>query len=110
MPLGIAVMPDYEEEYVLVRDTRGIQMVDIQLNKAHQLCLSALPSLENELRPDFLLRNMLHVFKDEDTWKYTIVTAYQDDAETDINLCAYTLPSEFIHGLKLFAVNKDRLN
>ena len=102
------MLPHYESTFALVRNTRGIQMIDMTLHKSHQLCLSDLPGLEYEDHE--MMRNMLYVFLDLETWKYTFATICQEDADKEIGLCGYTAPTEFIHGLKLFEVNKDKLN
>ena len=75
--VGIYMMPLFDTDFALVRNTRGIQIIDIKDYKAHQLCMSTLPSLElDEIET---MTNMLHLYLDEDTWQYTISTIYQWD-------------------------------
>ena len=56
----------------------------------------------------------MKIFFDASNWQYTIATIYKEknkDIETDEviwgdpQLCGYTFPTEFTHGLKLFFSN-----
>ena len=75
--LGMQMMPCYENMFVLVRDTRGIQMLDLVTLKSHQLFLTEIPIEFSDVR-------FLQVLFSEETQRYTFITLHKDrDHEAD---------------------------
>ena len=75
--LGMQMMPCYENIFVLVRDTRGIQMLDLVTQKSHQLFLTEIPIEFSDVR-------FLQVLFSEETQRYTFITLHKDrDHEAD---------------------------
>ena len=73
------MLPNYEKQFVMVRDTRGVQLVDVVSLKSHQICLSECPINVSNLR-------FFHIYFDITTWQYTIATIYKEknkEKETD---------------------------
>jgi hypothetical protein len=68
--LGIQMMPQYELQYALVRDTRGLQLLNLITMTAHQLFLSPCETHLPDLR-------FLQVLYDEETQRYSVVTIHK---------------------------------
>ena len=73
---GITLMPGYQAivldfQVFLVRDSHGIQMVDLTSCQSSQLFLSSLPNKSNE---NFDARNFLHISYNKNQMEYTILT------------------------------------
>ena len=101
--LGMQMMPGYETSFALVRDTRGIQLLDLKTLKSNQLFLS-------ECNASFLDTRMLQILFDPKSQKYTVVTYHdekvlEESGESILKveepqLRIFTMPYEFTLGLK----------
>ena len=96
--MGIQMMPGYESHYAFVRDTRGIQLLDLVTLKSHQIFLGECSTKFSDLR-------FLQVLYSDETESYTFVTMHKDkvldiDNQKEVvpvkkQLCIYTLPTSF---------------
>ena len=68
--LGIQMMPQYEVQFALVRDTRGLQLLNLITMTAHQLFLSPCETHLPDLR-------FLQVLFDEQLQRYSVVTIHK---------------------------------
>ena len=104
------MMPCYENSFALVRDTRGIQLIDLKTLKSNQLFLS-------ECNASYLDTRLFQVLFDSETQKYTVV-AYHDEKvleesgesilKEDPQLRLFTMPYEFTLGLKTMLTNRNQ--
>ena len=70
------MMPQYEIQKAIIRDTRGIQMLDLMTGTSHQLFLTPYETNQVDLR-------FLQVLFDEESQKYTIVTIHKSDTKEE---------------------------
>ena len=69
--LGMQMMPCYENIFALVRDTRGIQMLDLITLQSHQIFLAEVPIEFSDIR-------FLQVLFSEETRRYQFITLHKD--------------------------------
>lgn len=74
LSMGMEIIPGprLEEAFILVRDRRGVQLVNLKKNHAHQLMLSQVPVQYSDIR-------MLEIIYDEVKHHTSLVTLYYED-------------------------------
>ena len=74
MSMGMEIIPGprLEEAFILVRDRRGVQIVNLKKGHAHQLMLSQVPARYSDIR-------MLEIVYDKEKHETSLVTLYYED-------------------------------
>ena len=74
LSMGMKIIPGprLEEAFVLVRDRRGVQLVNLKKAHAHQLMLSQVPARYSDIR-------MLEIIYDKEKHETSLVTLYYED-------------------------------
>ena len=74
LSMGMKIIPGprLEEAFVLVRDRRGVQLVNLKKGHAHQLMLSQVPARYSDIR-------MLEIVYDKEKHETSLVTLYYED-------------------------------
>ena len=116
--MGIELMPGFEQTYAVIRDRRGIQVVDLQRNTAHQLVLG-------EVEVEYTNLDFLKILFDPKKKSYGFATIYYGDLTDEMKdqldeasketvadgktqkplLCIYQFTHEFFAGIKALDEN-----
>lgn len=69
--MGIQMLPRYEQTFVVVRDNRGVQLVNLETQKSHQLMISQGPT-------SFIDLKFLVVLCDDKN-SYSLTTIFEEN-------------------------------
>jgi len=106
--MGLAPLPRAEQTFIVVRDNHGVQLVNLETQKSHQLILS-----RSDDENAFSDLKFLAVWCEEGKGgaAYSLATIFEemsrdvDKKQEDAKLCLYTLSPEFTNGLKSYSNN-----
>lgn len=105
--MGLQPLPRAGQTFLLVRDNRGVQLVNLETQRSHQLMLSPGPGAFQDLK-------FLSVTCEEGRGgaAYSVATLFEepdpsksDAGPPEAQLCLYTIPPEFTNGLKSYCNN-----
>ena len=108
--LGLQMMPNYERRYALVRDTRGIQLLDLLGMTSHQVFLTPCQTEFSDLR-------FLQVLFDEESQRYSVIALHKDGGTdgpvphaeifSPPQLCLFSFLAEFTQGVRAMFENTN---